>query len=105
MAMPDACDALRALAAAPRERLSRTAYNVGAFSRSAAEIRETVLAAFPGAAITYRIDDKRQGIVDSWPADVDDSAARSDWAFSPAYDYERTFREYLIPAIGHKYRS
>src|SRR5215471_17801347 len=105
MAMPDACDALRVLAAAKRERLSRTAYNVGAFSRSAAEIREMVLAAFPGARITYKIDEKRQGIVDSWPEDVDDSAARADWDFRPAYDCERTFREYLIPAIGHKYRS
>jgi nucleoside-diphosphate-sugar epimerase len=105
MAMPDACEALRTLAAAPRARLSRIAYNVGAFSRSAAEIREMVLAAFPRAEITYKIDQKRQGIVDSWPADVDDSAARADWAFCPAYDFERAFREYLIPAIGHKYRS
>jgi nucleoside-diphosphate-sugar epimerase len=105
MAMPDACDALRVLAGAKQERLSRTAYNVGAFSRSAAEIREMVVAAFPGAQITYKIDEKRQGIVDSWPSDVDDSAARADWDFRPAYDFERTFREYLIPAIGHKYRS
>ncbi len=50
MAMPDAATALRLLAAAPRERLTRTAYNVGAFSRSAAEIREVVLAAFPERA-------------------------------------------------------
>jgi threonine 3-dehydrogenase len=85
--------------------LSRTAYNVSAFSRSAAEIRAVVLAAFPGAEITYKIDQKRQGIVDSWPADVDDSAARTDWEFCPAYDFERAFREYLIPAIGKRYRS
>jgi threonine 3-dehydrogenase len=105
MAMPDACEALRALAAATRQRLSRTAYNVAAFSCSAAEIRDMVVAAFPGAHITYRIDEKRQGIVDSWPADVEDAAARADWDFRPGYDFERTFREYLIPAIGHKYRS
>jgi nucleoside-diphosphate-sugar epimerase len=83
MAMPDASDALRKLASTPRERLSRTAYNVGAFSRSAEAIRETVVAAFPGAEITYKIDEKRQGIVDSWPAVVDDTAARSDWGFAP----------------------
>jgi hypothetical protein len=64
-----------------------------------------VVAAFPDARITYKIDEKRQGIVDSWPSDVDDSAARTDWDFRPAYDFERTFREYLIPAIGHKYQS
>jgi threonine 3-dehydrogenase len=105
MAMPDACDALRRLASTPRERLTRTAYNVRAFSRSAAEIREVVLAAFPGAEITYKIDQKRQGIVDSWPADVDDSAARADWGFAPEYDFERAFREYLIPSIGNYYRT
>lgn len=104
MTMPDAVRALRALAATPRERLTRTAYNVGAFSCSAAEIRETVQAAFPQAEITYKIDAKRQGIVDSWPADVDDTAARFDWGFSPEYDFERAFREYLIPTISHYYR-
>jgi threonine 3-dehydrogenase len=105
MAMPDASNALRRLAATPRSRLTRTAYNVGAFSRSAAAIREVVLAAFPHAQITYKIDQKRQGIVDSWPADVDDSAARTDWGFAPEYDFERAFREYLIPSIGNYYRS
>jgi len=104
MAMPDATNALRLLAAVPRDRLTQTAYNVGGFSRSAAEIREMVVAAFPAAQITYKIDQKRQGIVDSWPADVDDSAARSDWGFAPEYDFERAFREYLIPSISSYYR-
>ncbi|MQA28657.1 MAG: NAD-dependent epimerase/dehydratase family protein [Luteitalea sp.] len=103
MAMPDASNALRQLAAAPRARLTRTAYNAGGFSRSAEEIREVVLAAFPAATITYKIDRKRQGIVDSWPADVDDSAARADWGFAPAYDFNRAFLEYLIPSIGSSY--
>ncbi len=35
----------------------------------------------------------------TWPADVDDSAARADWGFSPRYNFERAFSEYLIPAI------
>jgi nucleoside-diphosphate-sugar epimerase len=99
MAMPDACEALVRLADAPRERLSQTTYNVSAFSASAAEIRDLVLSAFPGAEITYKIDRKRQGIVDSWPAEVDDRAARADWDFDPAYDCDRAFRQYLIPTI------
>jgi nucleoside-diphosphate-sugar epimerase len=104
MAMPDAAAALRQLASAPRTRLTRTAYNVRGFSGSAAEIRDEVVSAFPGAAITYKIDRKRQGIVDSWPADVDDAAARADWGFAPAYNFTRAFREYLIPTIGNSYR-
>ncbi len=103
MAMPDGVDALLALAAAPRDRLTRSAYNLMAFNPSAAEIRSVVVAAFPSAAIGYKVDAKRQDIVDSWPAAVDDSAARRDWGFSPQYDFDRAFREYLIPTIRQRY--
>jgi len=93
------------LAAAPRARLTQTAYNLGAFAPSADEIRAEVLRAFPSADITYKVDAKRQGIVDSWPADVDDAAARRDWGFAPAYDFTRAFRDYLIPTIRGQYQT
>jgi nucleoside-diphosphate-sugar epimerase len=104
MAMPDGVRALLQLAEAPREALTRTAYNVGAFNPSADEIRAVVLEAFPSATITYDVDRKRQGIVDSWPPDVDDSRARADWGFAPQLDFERAFAEYLIPTIRERYR-
>ena len=103
MAMPDGVTALLMLARAPRKSLTRTAYNLAAFNPSADEIRNEVLRAFPGAEITWHTDEKRQGIVDSWPEDVDDSAARRDWGFAPAYDFERAFRDYLIPTIESRY--
>jgi threonine 3-dehydrogenase len=105
MAMPDGVDALLALAAAPRRALSRTAYNLGAFSPTAQQIHDRVSRAFPAARIGWATDLKRQGIVDSWPADVDDSTARRDWGFAPAYDFERAFAEYLIPTIGARYAT
>ena len=105
MAMPDGVNALLTLAAAPQERLKRTAYNVGAFNPSAEEIREVVLTAFPSAAIVWESDRKRQAIVDSWPEDVDDSAARRDWGFAPRYDFRRAFSEYLIPTIRGRYAT
>ena len=103
MAMPDGVAALLKLAAAPRESLTQTAYNLGAFAPTAGEVRDEVLRAFPKADITFTVDEKRQGIVDSWPADVDDSAARRDWGFAPQYDFERAFRDYLIPTIKQRY--
>ena len=103
MAMPDGVAALLALARAPKSSLSRTAYNLSAFNPSAEEVRDEVVRAFPQAEITWHTDVKRQGIVDSWPADVDDTAARRDWGFAPAYDFERAFRDYLIPTIGSRY--
>ena len=105
MAMPDGVQALLSLATAPRERLSRTAYNLAAFNPSAEEIEREVVRAFPNAQITWANDRRRQGIVDSWPADVDDSAARHDWGFAPKYNFETAFREYLIPTIQARYRT
>lgn len=104
MVMPDGVEALLQLADAPRDALSRTAYNVTAFNPSAHEIRDIVLRAFPEAAITFEVDPKRQGIVDSWPEDVDDGAARRDWGFAPTFDLPRAFDEYLIPTIRGRYQ-
>lgn len=104
MAMPDAVEALVALAAAPRASLTRAEYNVRGFNPSAADIRDVVVKAFPDARITFKVDDKRQAIIDSWPADVDDSAARADWGFQPMYDFGRAFGEYLMPTIRQRYR-
>ena len=103
MAMPDGVDALMALARATRESLTRTAYNLGAFAPTAEDVKAEVERAFPSASISYKMDEKRQGIVDSWPEDVNDSAARRDWGFKPAYDFTRAFREYLIPTIKTRY--
>jgi threonine 3-dehydrogenase len=104
MVMPDAVGAIVELARTPREKLTRTAYNLSAFSPSAEEIHRVVLQAFPEANITWSTDVKRQSIVDSWPAEVDDDAARRDWGFAPTYDFRRAFDEYLIPKIRERYR-
>jgi nucleoside-diphosphate-sugar epimerase len=103
MVMPDAVRALLQLAHAPRHRLSRQVYNVTSFSLSAAEIRGRVLSAFPAAQVSFEPDLKREAIVDSWPADIDDSAARMDWNWRPEYEVDRAFEEYLIPHIRRRY--
>jgi nucleoside-diphosphate-sugar epimerase len=103
MAMPDAIEALLQLEAAPRHKLTRFVYNVTAFNPSAGEIFELVRRAFPTAHVTFVPDLKRQKIVDSWPADVDDSAAQRDWGWQPTYDLQRAFAEYLIPGVRRRY--
>jgi len=105
MAMPDAIRALLDLAAADSARLTQRVYNVTAFSPSAGEIGLQVRRAFPQAEIAYAPDAQRQQIVDTWPADVDDSPARRDWGWRPAYDFERAFDEYLVPAIRRYYAA
>jgi threonine 3-dehydrogenase len=105
MAMPDAIEALLKLAEAPREKLTREVYNIGAFSPSAQQIQEEVVKAFPKAQVTTQVDEQRQRIVDTWPEEVDDSAARRDWGHAPVYDFEKAFREYLIPTIRARYNQ
>lgn len=105
MAMPDAVDAILRLADAPRERLTRFTYNIGAFSPTAAEIHAEVLKAFPNAQISTQVDAKRQAIVDSWPAEVDDTAARTDWGHTHRYGFIEAFQQYLIPTIRGRYLS
>ena len=98
MAMPDAVDALLPLAArGSDERSTQTVYNITAFNPSAEEIRELVVAGFPDAEISFVPDLKRQAIVDTWPADVDDSAARRDWGFAPRYDLAAGLRRVPDP--------
>lgn len=105
MAMPDAIEALLQLEAAPRNSLSQHVYNVTAFNPSAEEFFELVRRAFPKAQVAFAPDLKRQKIVDSWPADVDDSAARADWGWRPTYTLERAFTEYLIPGVSRQYKT
>ncbi len=103
MAMPDAINSLMMLESAPKEDLTSHVYNVTSFNPSAGEIYGLVKAAFPGAEVTFKPDEKRQAIVDSWPLDQDDSRARKDWGWTPDYDQERAFGEYLIPNIKKRY--
>jgi predicted dehydrogenase len=48
------------------------------------------LAAHPAARLKYVVD-------------VDDSAARRDWGFAPAFDFQKAFDEYLVPRIRERY--
>ena len=105
MAMPDAVTSLVQLAATPREKLSQQIYNITAFSLSAEEFAGYVKKHFPDAEITYQPDISRQRIIDSWPIDMNDDAARRDWGWNPVYDAERAFSEYLVPNIRKRYEK
>lgn len=99
MAMPDAIRATLDLERAPESRLTWRVYNVTSFNPSAGEFRREMLARWPEAEIDFVPDDKRQAIVDSWPADVNDDAARADWGWTPEYDLARALDDYLVPGI------
>jgi nucleoside-diphosphate-sugar epimerase len=104
MAMPDAVHSLLQLNNAASEVISQRIYNVTSFSLSAEEFKNQVQKYFPDAQISFKPDPKRQNIVDSWAADMDDSAARRDWGWLPKYDVEIAFKDYLVPNIKNRYK-
>jgi threonine 3-dehydrogenase len=103
MAMPDAIKSLLLLTEVPRESLSHVVYNVAAFALTAGEFRDRAVKAFPGAHVSFDPNPRRQGIVDSWPEDVDDSLARSDWGWKADYHVESFFEDYFLPKIRARY--
>jgi len=103
MTMPDAVNALLQLAGARKELLTRCVYNVAGFAPHAGDFERLVMQRFPDAKITFEPDAGRQAIVDSWPEDINDSAARGDWNWRPAHDLESAFDEYLMPRITARY--
>jgi threonine 3-dehydrogenase len=103
MTMPDGIKAILELMSAPQEKLSRNVYHITAFAPTAGEFKSKVESYFQDAKIGYEINEKRQHIVDSWPADVNDSMARNDWNWCPEHDLETALETYLIQGVKEFY--
>lgn len=105
MAMPDAIRSILELTDAPKEKLTRTVYNVRGFSLSAAGFEQWAVSTFPNVSVSFEPVAGRQGIVDSWPEDVDDAQANLDWGWKAEYDENRFFKDYFLPEIKRKYQT
>lgn len=87
MYMPDCIRAITDLVAADGSQLRHHAdFNVAAISFTPAELAEAIQSRLPDFEIDYAIDPLRQRIADSWPDSLDDTAARQEWGWKPAYD-------------------
>jgi nucleoside-diphosphate-sugar epimerase len=88
MYMPDAIRAIMELADADRSCLRHpTSYNLAALSFSAGELASVIQRHIPEFTCTYA-PDHRQAIADGWPRSIDDTAARVDWGWKPAFDLD-----------------
>ena len=67
----------------------RSSYNFGGVSFTpevlAAEIRKHI----PDFTLTYKDNDPRQDIANSWPRSIDDSFAQKDWGWKPEFDLSK----------------
>jgi len=105
MVMSDAIRSLMMLSRARSEDMDNNIYNVTSFSVSAEQIRQRVLEAFPEAKISFRQDERKQAIVNSWPGILDDSLARKEWNWKPEYDFESAFQHILLPKVKERYQQ
>ena len=88
MYMPDALKATLDLMHAPADKIKiRSSYNLAAMSFSPAKIAASIRKYIPEFRIAYA-PDYRQDIADSWPQSIDDSCARQDWNWAPAYNLD-----------------
>jgi nucleoside-diphosphate-sugar epimerase len=86
MYMDDAVKATIDLMEAASEKITeRGSYNISAMSFCPAEVAAEIKKHIPEFEITYN-PDFRQAIADSWPRSINDSVARIDWGWHPAYD-------------------
>ena len=97
MYMPDAVLSLIQLAEADVAGLQHHAdFNVHAMSFAPEELEAAIRKHVPGFVMDYDIDPLRQSIADSWPNSLDDSAARTEWGWSPKYDLEAMVDDMMV---------
>ena len=90
MYMPDALNAAISLMEAdPTKLMHRNAFNIASMSFDAGD---DLCWLSGNMCLTlrwnYKIDPLKQRIADSWPDSMDDSCAREEWGWKPAYDLE-----------------
>ena len=95
MYMPDCIRATLMLMDADFEQLEHHAdFNLTGFSFSPEELAAEIKKHIPAFEIEYE-PDYRQQIAESWPRSIDDSAAREEWGWDPAYDLSAMVEDML----------
>ena len=95
MYMDDAIAATIQIMQSPKGQIKiRSSYNLAAMSFTPTEIAEEIKKHIPEFTITYH-PDFRQKIADSWPASIDDSAAREDWNWNHKFDISSMTKDML----------
>jgi len=104
MYMPDCINAAINIMEADLSNInSRVSYNVTAMSFSAGKLAAEIKKYIPEFKCEYK-PDLRQKIADSWPMSIDDSVARREWDWKPAYDLASMTRD-MIEKLTKKFKA
>jgi threonine 3-dehydrogenase len=100
--MPDCIRATIELMDADFDQLEHHAdFNLAAFSFSPADLVAEIQKHIPDFTVAYR-PDYRQKIADSWPRSIDDSAAREEWGWEPAFDLSAMVAD-MLERLGRRH--
>ena len=95
--MPDALRAcVELMEADPAKLVHRNSFNIASMSFTPEIIYAAVKRHLPDFVMDYDIDPVKQKIADSWPNSLDDSCAREEWGWKPAWDLERMTEDMLL---------
>jgi nucleoside-diphosphate-sugar epimerase len=104
MYMPDCLKATMDLMEADLAGLKHHSdFNVGAMSFSVGELAASIKKYVPEFVCTYE-PDFRQKIADSWPMSLDDTPARDEWGWKPAYDLDAMTKD-MLDNLTRKHRQ
>ncbi|MCK5849250.1 MAG: L-threonine 3-dehydrogenase [Caldisericia bacterium] len=96
MYMPDAIKAsILVMQADPAKLIHRNAFNVTAMSFTPPVLADSIRKYIPEFTMDYDVDPERQGIADSWPDSLDDSAAREQWNWKPDFTLDMMTQDML----------
>jgi len=93
----DAAQAAIALTGAPMDSLLTSTYLVDGHrpSPTAAQLADAVRSRLPGARIDIDPDPATQAVLDAAIRPIDDSRARAEWGWAPAYDLDAMVDDFL----------
>jgi nucleoside-diphosphate-sugar epimerase len=96
MYMPDALyAAIQLMEADPARLVHRNAFNIASMSFDPEIVYRKIKQYVPDFSMEYKVDPLRQSIADSWPNSLDDTCARAEWDWKPAYDLDTMTRDML----------
>ncbi|MEM7564577.1 MAG: NAD-dependent epimerase/dehydratase family protein [Pseudomonadota bacterium] len=85
--LDDIIDSVVALADADRGALTQHVYNLHGYFMTAQEVADTVKQHFPDFEYRFEPVENVDRLISQWPNIIDDSDARRDWNWNPAYDF------------------
>ncbi|MBR0297979.1 MAG: NAD-dependent epimerase/dehydratase family protein [Bacteroidales bacterium] len=102
MYMPDALKAaIDIMNADPSKLVHRNSFNIASMSLDPEMLRKVISARIPAFKMHYELDPVREKIAESWPDKMDDSCAREEWGWAPAFDLD-SMADDMIAALRVK---